>query len=414
MTTASEPNPNLNPIVIVGSGLAGYSLVRELRKHNADAPILLVTADDGTSYSKPMLSTGFGKSKDADGLAQADHQSMAKQFNLNLLPHTRVIALNPQAHQIQLGSCLNSRLNSRLDSRLDSHWQSYSKLVLAWGAEVIPLHLAGSGSDAVYSINDLDDYRAFRAALTGAERVAIMGAGLIGCEFANDLLLGGYQVEVIAPSATVMTTLMPEPAARALQNELEALGVIFHLGTQVDRIEQVPAGADGGVTLALSNGRQLQADVVISAVGLRPRTELAQQSGLMVNRGIVVNRALETSAPDVYAIGDCAEVDGQLLLYVMPLMTSARALAKTLTGERSEVLYPAMPVMIKTPCCPAAVNPPPLGAEGQWQVEQDGNHVKALFNNPEGALLGFALTGRFAMEKQALSRQLPALHSAVS
>jgi rubredoxin-NAD+ reductase len=402
MTTASEPNPNLNPIVIVGSGLAGYSLVRELRKHNADAPILLVTADDGTSYSKPMLSTGFGKGKDTDGLAQAGHQSMAEQFNLHLLPHTRVTALNPQARQIQL------------DSRSDSHWQSYSKLVLAWGAEVIPLHLAGSGSDAVYSINDLDDYRAFRAALTGAERVAIMGAGLIGCEFANDLLLGGYQVEVIAPSATVMPTLMPEPAARALQNELEALGVIFHLGTQVDRIEQVPAGADGGVTLALANGRQLQADVVISAVGLRPRTELAQQSGLMVNRGIVVNRALETSAPDVYAIGDCAEVDGQLLLYVMPLMTSARALAKTLTGERSEVLYPAMPVMIKTPCCPAAVNPPPAGAEGRWQVEQDGNHVKALFNDSDGALLGFALTGRFALEKQALSRQLPALHGAVS
>ena len=406
MTTASERNP----IVIVGSGLAGYSLVRELRKHNADAPILLVTADDGTSYSKPMLSTGFGKGKDADGLAQADHQSMADQFNLRLLPHTRVTALNPQAHQIQLGSLLNSRL----DSHSESHWQSYSKLVLAWGAEAVPLHLAGSGSDAVYSINDLDDYRAFRAALTGAERVAIMGAGLIGCEFANDLRLGGYQVEVIAPSATVMPTLMPEPAARAVQNELEALGVIFHLGTQVDRIEQMPAGSDGGVTLVLANGQQLQANVVISAVGLRPRTELAQQAGLAVNRGIVVNRALETSAPDVYALGDCAEVGGQLLLYVMPLMASARALAKTLAGERSEVLYPAMPVMIKTPCCPAAVNPPPMGAEGYWQVEQDGNHVKALFNNPEGALLGFALTGRFAMEKQALSRQLPALHSAVS
>jgi rubredoxin-NAD+ reductase len=406
MTTASKPNSDLDPVVIVGSGLAGYSLVRELRKHNADTPILLVTADDGTSYSKPMLSTGFGKGKDADGLAQAGSESMAEQFNLQLLSHTRVTALNPQSHQIQLAS------GSGQVS--DSHWQSYSKLVLAWGAEVIPLHLAGSGSNAVHSINDLDDYRAFRAALTGAKRVAIMGAGLIGCEFANDLLLGGYQVEVIAPSATVMPTLMPEPAAKALQSELEALGATFHLGTQVDRIEQASDGADCRVTLALANGQQLESDVVISAVGLRPRTELAQQSGLIVNRGIVVNRALETSAPDVYAMGDCAEVDGQLLLYVMPLMTSARALAKTLTGERSEVLYPAMPVMIKTPCCPAAVNPPPLGAEGQWQVEQDGNHVKALFNNPQGALLGFALTGRFAMEKQVLSRQLPALHSAAS
>lgn len=398
MTTASERNP----IVIVGTGLAGYSLVRELRKHNAEVPILLVTADDGTSYSKPMLSNGFGKGKDANGLAQASHQSMAEQFNVELLPHTRVTALNPEAHQVQL------------DSGSESHWHTYSKLVLAWGAEVITLNLAGSGSGAVYSINDLDDYRVVRAALTGVKRVAIMGAGLIGCEFANDLLLGGYQVEVIAPSATVMPTLMPEQAAGAVQHELEALGVIFHLGTHVDRIEQASEGAGDGVTLMLANGQQLQADVVISAVGLRPRTELAKQGGMLINRGIVVNRALETSAPDVYALGDCAEVDGQLLMYVMPLMACARALAKTLNGERSEVLYPAMPVMVKTPCCPAAVSPPPVDAAGQWQVEQDGQHVKALFIDANGAVSGFALTGRFTMEKQALSRQLPALHGVVS
>jgi rubredoxin-NAD+ reductase len=174
-------------------------------------------------------------------------------------------------------------------------------------------------------------------------------------------------------------------------------------------VERVDRRADG-VQLSLANGDTLTADLVISAVGLRPRVELACAAGLEVGHGIVVNRALETSAPDVYALGDCAEVDGRVLLYVLPLMASARALAKTLTGERTEVSYGTMPVMIKTPCCPTAVCPPPAGAEGQWQVEQEGTDVKARFLAPSGEVLGFAVTGRFAVEKQALAREVPPIH----
>ena len=124
----------------------------------------------------------------------------------------------------------------------------------------------------------------------------------------------------------------------------------------------------------------------------------------------MVNRALETSALDVYALGDCAEVDGHVLLYVLPLMACSRALAKTLLGDRTEVSYGTMPVMIKTPCCPTAVCPPPSEAEGSWDVEQDGSNVKALFKSPGGDVLGFAVTGSYAMEKQALSKEVPPIH----
>jgi rubredoxin-NAD+ reductase len=284
---------------------------------------------------------------------------------------------------------------------------SYSKLVLAWGADVIRLTIPGDGQEWIFPINDLGDYRAFRKALKPGSRVAIMGAGLIGCEFANDLRNGDYEVEVIAPSDAVMPSLLPPVAANAVQAELESLGVGFHLETVVERIEP----ADAGVTLFLANGEKLQADIVISAVGLRPRTALARAANLDVGRGITVNRALETSAQDVYALGDCAEVDGHVLLYVLPLMACSRALAKTLTGERTDVSYGTMPVMIKTPCCPAAVCPPPSDARGSWETEQDGTHVKTLFKNAEGDVLGFAVTGRFAIEKQALSKVVPPIHS---
>ncbi|KRW81086.1 NAD(P)/FAD-dependent oxidoreductase [Marinobacter sp. P4B1] len=379
------------PIVIVGTGLSGYSLVRELRKLDKTAPVVMVTADDGVNYSKPMLSTGFTKGKDAEGLAQGDTRAMAEQLSVDIRTYSTVTGIDTGARELVLG-----------DERL-----AYSKLVLAWGADVIRLGLDGDGLDRVYSINDLLDYRAFRKALEGGKRVAIMGAGLIGCEFANDLRNGGYEVDVIAPDAAVMPSLLPEAAANAVQQELQALGVNFHLGTVVQRVDR-----DGqGVKLALANGDTLAADLVVSAVGLRPRTELARAAGIEAGRGIVVNRALETSAPDVYALGDCAEVDGQVLLYVLPLMACARALAKTLTGERTQVSYGAMPVMIKTPCCPTAVCPPPAGAEGEWDIEQEGSDVKARFLSPSGEVLGFAVTGRFAVEKQALSREVPPIHS---
>lgn len=378
------------PIVIVGTGLSGYSLARELRKLNKEQPIVMVTADDGVSYSKPMLSTGFTKGKDADGLAQASTDAMAEQLNIELRTYATVTGIDTEGKALLLG-----------EERLE-----YSKLVLAWGADVIRLSIAGDGLEHVFSINDLLDYRAFRKALAGGKRVAIMGAGLIGCEFANDLRNGEFEVDVIAPSDAVMPGLLPEPAATAVQKELENLGVRFHLETVVERIDR----ADQGVTLTLANGETINADLVISAVGLRPRTDLAQAAGLETGRGIVVNRALETSAQDIYALGDCAEVDGHVLLYVLPLMACARALAKTLTGERTEVKYGTMPVMIKTPCCPTAVCPPAPEAEGQWQVEADGSDVKALFCNPQGDVLGFAVTGRFAVEKQALSKEVPPIH----
>jgi len=148
---------------------------------------------------------------------------------------------------------------------------------------------------------------------------------------------------------------------------------------------------------------------VVSAVGVRPSTALAKASGIATNRGVLTNRLLETNAPNVYAMGDCAEVNGHVLVYVAPLMAAARALGKTLAGEPTEVSYPAMPVTIKTPACPVVVAPPAMGAEGEWQIEADGNNVKAQFRDSSGALLGFALTGDATREKMALQKELPAI-----
>ena len=118
---------------------------------------------------------------------------------------------------------------------------------------------------------------------------------------------------------------------------------------------------------------------------------------------------LRTSHANIFALGDCAEVDGINLLYVMPLMSCARALAQTLAVKPTAVAYGPMPITVKTPACPLVVSPPPQGREGTWQVEGQGNDLKVLCIDAGGGLLGYALTGAAVTEKLALNRQLPAV-----
>jgi rubredoxin-NAD+ reductase len=379
------------PVVILGTGLAGYGLAKEFRKHDAETPLILITADDGRSYSKPMLSTGYTRDQSADDLAQLDAGNMARSLKASVWTMTKVNEIDTANQLIKVG-----------DAETAIH---YSKLVLAVGAQVIQPPIAGDGLDLVYSVNDLADYHDFRTAVAknGVKKVCIIGGGLIGCEYTNDLLNGGFEVEAVDPLGYCLPTLLPEAAGKAVQAALEEKGATFHFGPLVTEVNK----SDTGVTVTLNTGDTINADIVVSAVGVRPRTELAGASGIATNRGIVTNRLLETSAANVYAMGDCAEVDGQVLVYVAPLMAAAKALGKTLAGEPTEVTYPAMPVTIKTPACPVVVSPPAPGADGEWSIEADGRNVKAQFRDDGGKLLGFALTGEATKEKLALQKELP-------
>lgn len=377
------------PVVIVGTGLAGYNLAREFRKLDSETPLLLITADDGRSYSKPMLSTGFGKNKEADGLSMAMPGAMAEQLKAQVRTHTRISGIDPGHKQLWIG-----------DEAVP-----YRDLILAWGAQTVQVPVEGDAHDAIFPINDLEDYARFRAAAAGKRRVLILGAGLIGCEFANDLIAGGYEVDLVAPCEQVMPTLLHPAAAAAVQVGLESLGARFHLGPVLTRLNRVVDGLEAH----LSDGSVITCDVVVSAIGLRPRIDLAAAAGIQVNRGIEVDRQLKTSHANIYALGDCAEVEGLNLLYVMPLMSCARALAQTLAGNPTQVSYGAMPITVKTPVCPLVVSPVPRGAEGVWTVEGQGADIKALCRDAEGKLLGYALTGEAVREKLALNKELPAL-----
>lgn len=374
------------PVVIVGSGLAGYTLAREFRKLDTETPLVMISADHAGFYSKPMLSNAYAQKKTADALLMKTAVQMAIEIKAEIRAHSKVTAIDVASNELTVnGETLR-----------------FSKLVLALGADPARIPMQGNAADLLISVNDLDDYRNFRTHLEGKKELVILGAGLIGCEFANDSVTAGLNVSVIDLAPQVLGRLLPAESAAFMQSRLEQAGISFHLAASVQQAER----ACDRIKLLLSNGKTVVADTVLSAVGLKSRTALASASGLQVNRGIVVDSSLQTSAENIFALGDCAEVDGQVLPFVMPIMHAARALASTLAGKPALVHYPLMPVAVKTPACPVVILPPKPETAGSWLVDESASGVKAIFKNVAGDVSGFALLGDAVSDKNSIIQMI--------
>lgn len=379
----------MDPIVIVGSGLAGYTLAREFRKLDQQTPLQIVTSDDGTYYSKPQLSSAFTHHKTADALAGATATKMSEQLKAEIFTFATATKIDADNKILYLQ-----------DKPLP-----YFNLILAQGAEVIKIAIDGNATKEIQTVNNLTDYQQFREYLKNKRRIIILGAGLVGCEFANDLLHGDFQIEMVALAKTPLDILLPPELGKTFQKAMEEKGVEWHLECSIKTIDY----NNSELLVMLSDRTQLVADAILSAIGLRPVVSLAKTANLEVNRGIVVDKYLQTSVNSIFALGDCAEVAGYVMFYVAPLVTSARALAATLAGVKTAVSYPPMPVILKTPFCPVVVNPPPFSLKGHWEITGEYPDKKALFFDIENKMRGFALTGKMVLEKMNLVKELPIL-----
>ncbi|WP_346796891.1 FAD-dependent oxidoreductase [Halomonas sp. Bachu 37] len=383
-----------SPLVIIGTGMAGIGLARAIRKQDTRRPITLFSSDSGSEYSKPLLSTGFAKGLAPESLAVRRADELAEQLNVEVLAHTPVSAIDPDAREVRCANGSTTR---------------YGELVLATGAAPrVPFAIADEVASRFHTINDLDDYRRFHAALAKAAtpaRVAIIGAGLVGCEFANDLHAGGHRVSLIAPETAPLPRLLPPPLGRALGEAFSDAGISLHLGRTL--ASQALEGGD--VLLQLDNGEEIAADIVLMATGLKPRTTLAETAGLRVEEsGIQVDRYLQTSAPHIHALGDAACVAGVNAMYVQPLQACVRALAASLNGKPTTISFGAWPVMVKTPLLPV-VALPPLHEPARWRIEGESQDITALAEDQDERLIGFALTGSCVKRKVELSRAAPPL-----
>lgn len=387
----------MKPIVIIGSGLAGYTVAREFRRLNKDAPLTVLTADSGGFYSKPMLSNAFAQNKNAQQLVSQSADQMAQQLNADIQSSTTVTGIDTQAKTVTTS-------NGTID---------YEKLVLAVGAQAIRLQLQGDAGQEVLSVNNIDDYALFRERIANGNessaRIAIIGAGLIGCEFADDLAGAGHAITLIDPNTRPLSALAAPALSEGLQAALQGRNVQFRFGTVAEAVHRT----DTGLRVQLADGSTVDADIVLSAVGLRPDLRLAQLAQLKTNRGIVVDANGQASAPDVYALGDCAEYtfadgSGHTLPYIAPIMTAGRAIAATLNGTPTTIDIKPSPVLIKTPSYPLAlIAPLPQTIKtGNWQVESSDNRTVCRFYDADGVLTGFGTSPHDNAIRQTLLAEL--------
>ncbi|PKG77901.1 NADH:flavorubredoxin reductase NorW [Shewanella sp. Actino-trap-3] len=376
------------PIIIIGSGFGSYQLIKTIRRIDQHIPITVFTLDEGHDYNKPDLSHVFSNQQSSADLIRLSAQEFASENNITLHAFTQVDCIDSDQQAVFVKGVA----------------YPYTKLVLATGAKTFVPPMLGNATDKVITLNSLREFETAQLQLQNAQRILVIGAGIIGTEIAMDLNRCGKSVVVVDPSNGLMATMLPDIVASVLQKKMTETGVEFEFGRTISSLNQTGSG----ICATLSSGKTHIVDCVISAAGLKANVGLAQKSGFKVNNGLVVNQQLQTSVNNVYALGDCAEINGKVMSYLQPIMLSANALAKTLLGQPTDLKLPAMLVKVKTPQMPIQLGGNTVIDVASWQVDIDalGCSVKAY--NEQKEIIGFVVTEGHMKNTFPLLRALPA------
>ena len=340
-------------IVIVGAGSAGWQVAQALRERDATLAITLVTGCSGDLYDKPMLSVAHAKNIAPVSLVRERGVDAADRLRLRLRPHTFATGISTRSHWLR-----TTRGSLR-----------YRKLILAQGAR--SRSLDNLPESLCWRINHLDAYLRFRRALEtvdGASRqIIIVGAGLVGCELANDLALAGHRITLLDIGQHPLSAWLPQPAATALMAAWHLLPIKF-----IGNVAVASVAADGTRRVVTTVcGMKMIADDVIGATGLEVDRQIADSGALKWQNGIAVEASsLATSAPDVYALGDCISIDGKASRYIEPIMRQAQAIAADITGVDPAPYVPRSPLLlVKTSSCALRLEGTPV-VDGIWRIDQ--------------------------------------------
>ncbi len=369
-------------IVVIGAGIAAFSLIQSLRRLNSEHRITVITACNADQYYKPNLSQALSRNIALDKLTTSQAKEWASQYDVTLIPNQWVTAIQADKKIVQL-----------TDSDI-----AYDKLVLATGAT--PVDIPGATTAGIFHLNSLESYKQLREQLVPTSEVAIIGAGLVGCELASDLAQSGYNAHLVYPQDEPLMKLFPKTLCHYIKNALETAGVKCTPNRKVVNI----ADNRNYRSLQLSDGSQFNSSIVVNCAGLTPSIDLAKKAGLSVNRGIIANDFLQTSDPDIFTLGDCAEINGALHQYVAPIIQSARALASTLAGNPAAVALGAYPVAVKIQQMPLVFTL--KQAVNDWTTEDIGTGMIARAMNANGQLVGYVLAGKAQEQRAKLAAEL--------
>ncbi|WP_201608522.1 FAD-dependent oxidoreductase [Psychrobacter okhotskensis] len=366
---ASNPSAG---IVIVGAGLAGWHVIDAIRTKDKDIPITLITADNGDRYHKPMLTMAISQKKSAADLVRATGSDAAEVAQVTLLANTHVMNIDPVSQTLQIASSTQSETPTAI---------SYDKMVLAMGAH--PIFPKSLPEDLVWHVNHIERFGQLQEKLaSGSQHVAIVGAGMVGTEIAEDLLKAGHQVTLIDLNDAPLSQMLPSKATARIAGAVKSQGINFLGGYQITEVIRISDGNNIGKlqvsyepldaqNTVSSQSEPLIVDHVIASTGLTVDDKLPAAAGVEFNRrtGIVVDATtLRTNTSSIYAIGDCMSINGVACRYVAPLRAQAATIADDILGHDHDG-YEHKPPMIrlKNKAISVMVTGVPQAA-GNWQI----------------------------------------------
>ena len=305
------------PIVIVGSGPVGIHFLQALLTHKPDSRIVIYGNEPWQPYNRVQLSAFIAGDIGWSGLVET--QAIPTARNITTRFNTEIIEIDP---------------GNKLVIDQTGYPQHYSKLILATGSRPHIPGIPGVGLKNIFTFRDLSDAEQLVARRVRSRRTVVIGGGLLGLEAARAMTRYHTQIIVVDHANRLMHQQLDEQASEHLREYILSLGIRVHLSSPIKQI----CGDTQVSGVLLRNGMHIACDTVIMATGIKPNIELALAAGIHVGRGIKVNDEMQTSAPNIYAVGECAEHNGRVYGLVTPGYEQAQVAAYNLVGKRSS--YP--------------------------------------------------------------------------
>lgn len=276
--------------VILGNGAAGFSAAKAIRERDVTASVVMISNESYSTYNRPMLTKSMVAELDAAAIA-VEPESWYEENRIIQVLGKQVVKIDIQAKEVSLD---------------DGTKLMYTKLIYALGSECFIPPISGTDKPEVVAIRRMSDIEKIEKMMDKVRDVVVIGGGVLGLEAAWEFKKAKKNVNVLELAPQILGRQLDQGASDLLTRISEKQGVVIHAGVQISSIE----GEDHVTGVKLGDGRVFPADLVIVSAGVRANTALAKEAGITVNRGIVVNEKMETSASNVYACGDCAEYEG--------------------------------------------------------------------------------------------------------
>lgn len=386
-TSIADPGVqgDANQTIVIGSGIAGWAVIEELRKSGHQGRITLVTQGRADYYYKPALSASSSKGLSSEELVMYGAAKKSAELGVALVEHSRVIGIDRTKKKIIT----------------DNGLYAYNHLIVATGSKAkVPALFRVKN---VYSINSLDDYEKLHSKLPEVKHLAIVGGGLIGCEMADDISKTGVKITVINRASHLLESVVPEPLAQGLQSALASNGVAIRNNEEITEVGEKEEG--GTLQLSLASGDSMEVEALLLCAGTVASYRFCRLAGIESGAyGIVVDNHMRTSDPSIYALGDCVECEGQSLKFVEPIINQAKVIAHHVTSDDVSIQYQPERILIKvkTPSYPICVYKHRLSTPVEnWTLiksDEDGIFAELFCDNRS---IGCALSGKYVKEMQA-------------